>query len=120
MITAVVVVGLASLYIAYTVSYLDGPFGLYRKILAWTGVIQPVYGYNKDIVDYVEVAVEDRDRFITKLVGCFWCLTTWVCLALTVIYVNCSSLNFGQGMFVWLASSGLSGYLHERLVDGEN
>lgn len=118
MITAVIVIGLASLYITYTVRYLDGPFDLYRKILSLAGVIEPVYGYNNDIVNYIEVNVEDSDRFITKLVGCFWCFTTWVSMILTVIYGSCSSLNVGQCVFVWLASAGLSGLLFERIPDG--
>ena len=108
MITAVVVVGLASLYITYTVRHLEGPFGSYHKILSLAGVIQPIYGNDGELLNYIEVT---SDRFIAKLVRCFWCFTTWVCLAITIAYVVCSSLNFWQGAFVWLASSGLSGWL---------
>jgi hypothetical protein len=117
MMTAVIVVGLASFYITYTVRYLEGPFGLHHKVLSLIGVIQPVYDNDNDVVSYVEV---EPDRFITKLVSCFWCVTTWVCLAVTVVYGLCCSLSTGQLAFVWLASSGLSGYLHERSLDGES
>lgn len=121
MIQAIVVIGLASLYLTYTVRYLEGPFGIYHWVMSKCGIHwMPMYDSNGDFVSYVEHTFRSHEKlsFITKLVLCYWCFTTWVCLAVTIIYVSLSSLNFGQGVFVWLASAGLSGWLFERIPDG--
>ena len=118
MIQAIVVVGLASFYITYTVKYLEGPFGLYHKILLLTGNLLPVYDDDGEVVRYVEASVETTNRFITKVVDCFWCLTTWVCLAVTIIYGLVTGMSIAQSFLVWLASAGLSSWLFERISDG--
>ena len=118
MIQAIIVVGLASFYVTYTVMNLEGPFGLYHKILSLAGVMLPVYGDDGKVVSYVDADIKITDWPIAKLIRCFWCFTTWVCLAVTIIYGILSSLNIGQCAFVWLASAGLSGWLFERISDG--
>lgn len=118
MIQAIVVVGLASFYVTYTVRYLEGPFGAYHRILSWLGIHRvPVLDDIEHVVDYVE-EYENMDSFITKLVRCFWCLTTWICLAFTVIYGLLVAMSVEQLFLVWLASAGLSGWLFERVPDG--
>ena len=118
MIQAIVVVGLASFYVTYTVKYLEGPFGLYHKILLLTGNLLPVYGDDGEVVRYVDASIEDTDRFITKVVDCFWCLTTWVCLVVTIIYGSAMGMSIAQLFLVWLASAGLSSWLFERIPNG--
>ncbi len=118
MIQAVVVVGLASFYITYTVKYLEGPFGVYHKILSLAGVILPVYGDDGEVIRYVDADVEIASRFITKVVHCFWCLTTWVCLAITITYGVVMGTSIAQLFLIWLAASGLSSWLFERISDG--
>ena len=118
MIQAIVVVGLASFYITYTVKYLEGPFCLCHKILLLTGNLLPVYGDDGKVVRYVDADIETTDRFITKVVDCFWCFTTWICLAITVIYGLVMGIGIAQLFLVWLASSGLSSWLFERISDG--
>jgi len=118
MIQAIVVVGLAAFYITYTVKYLEGPFGLYHKILSLTGNLLPVHGDDGEVVRYVDASIEDTDRFITKVVDCFWCLTTWVCLAVTIIYGLVIGMSIAQLFIVWLVSAGLSSWLFERIPNG--
>lgn len=121
MIQAIIVIGLASLYLTYTVRYLEGPFGLYHWIMSKFGIHRmPMLNSDEEFIGWVEhtFRTKGRESFFQKLASCYWCLTTWVCLAITIIYVSLSSLNFGQGVFVWLASAGLSGWLFERIPDG--
>ncbi len=118
MIQAIVVVGLASFYITYTVKYLEGPFGLCHKILSLTGNLLPVYGDDGEVVRYVDASIETTNRFITKVVDCFWCFTTWICLAVTIIYGLVIGMSIAQLFLVWLASAGLSSWLFERISDG--
>ena len=118
MIEAVLVVGLVSFYITFTIRYLEGPFGIYHWIMSRFGIDRlPLLDANGLVIGYVE-DMSDSGRFLTKLASCFWCSTTWVSLAIAVIYVWKSSLNYGQGVFVWLAAAGLSGWLFERIPDG--
>jgi hypothetical protein len=121
MIEAILVVGLASLYITYTVRYLEGPFGIYHWIMSKFGIHwMPMLDSDGNFTGYVEhtFRAPGKENFLQKLASCFWCFTTWICLAVTIVYVTLSSLNFGQGVFVWLASAGLSGWLFERIPDG--
>lgn len=118
MIQAIIVVGLTSFYITYVVKYLEGPFGLCHKILSLTGNLLPVYDDDGEVTRYVDADAASTDRSITKVVDCFWCFTTWICLATTIIYGLVMGMSIAKLLLVWLASSGLSSWLFERISDG--
>ena len=98
--------------------YLEGPFGLCHKILSLTGNLLPVYDDNGKVARYVEASVGTTNRYITKVVDCFWCFTTWICLIVTIIYGLAMGMSIAQSFLIWLASAGLSSWLFERISDG--
>jgi hypothetical protein len=79
----------------------------------------PMYDNDGDLIEEIERATTPN-RFITKLVLCFWCFTTWISLAITIVYGLLMDMNIGQLLLVWLASAGLSGWLFERIPYGKS
>lgn len=98
------------------IRYTAGPFDLFVKYRESIGIVNLPVLRGNEIIDYKE-SIETPDRFITKLVSCFWCFTTWITCAVCVIYgllFHVSSLSFP---FLWFASAGLSAFLHE-VIEG--
>jgi hypothetical protein len=111
MLADVAVVGLSTFGLAYILRYTDGPFNLFVKFRGALGLRRvSVYDENGDIVDYVE---ESDDRFFAKLIGCFWCLSTWISLVLSLLIM----IPLLQLPLVWFGALGISGTLH-KFVEG--
>ena len=112
MLSECVVAGVCVFTVAYLLRYTDGPFDIFYHFRIWVGV----YADEVSVVDGIEVTEEIEDPnpagFFAKLVTCFWCLSTWMSLAITILYV----VLFGDMRifpFMWLFATGLSGLLHE-------
>lgn len=118
---SVILVGLASFGLTYMVRYSSGPFNIFYWILSLAGIARyPVLDGDGNIVNYIE-EIETPNRFITKLVSCFWCLTTWISGLLTILYIFAyPNTYWSLWLLIWFGSIGLSGWLYERIPDGKS
>lgn len=109
MLADCVVVGVCVFAIAYLIRYTDGPFDIFYRFRKRIGVY--LEEWDGDVYSG-EVEDPDPDKFLAKLVSCFWCLSTWVSLGVTSLYV----ILYGDSHifpFMWLFAIGLSGVLHK-------
>jgi len=109
-INAVLVLGLASFGLTYLLRYQDGPCDLFRKLRGADGIrYVPVVDYSEKVVSYIEEV--PNDGFFGKLMGCHWCLGTWVSAVMTVAVVALMGGSMVVMPFYWLASVGITGVL---------
>ena len=116
MIQAIVVVGLTSFTITFFLKYMDGPGKIFEHIRRWVKVSIPMISASGQIVNWLED--DEPDTLLANIFACFWCLTTWVTLIVTAVYIIIGYSSWIGLPFIWLASAGLSGYIHARIIDG--
>jgi len=110
-------VALCGFYITYVIRYTAGPFDVFIKFRHKVGIDRlPVLDGHGNIVDYGE-SIDNPDRFITKLVSCFWCFTTWITFVVSALYCLLFQLPLKSFPFLWLASAGLSAFLY-MVIEG--
>ena len=84
MLLKLVILSLACWRISAFISYEDAPFDLMLKFREWIGI--------KHDIDGLPFSVEDTQggRFvfeIAEMVSCVWCLSFWIGLALTLLFL---------------------------------
>lgn len=78
-LSAVIIIGLSVYATAYMLRYTDGPFDIFSRLREWLGVHElPIYEDGTEV--YIGMGEYVDDRFVSRLVACFWCLSTWVAL----------------------------------------
>ncbi len=113
MLEHIIINGLVVFVVAYMLHHLDGPLDVFLKIRKLVGIIDvPVLNDDGNVVDRVR---EVADKPLAKLVACFWCLSTWVSLASTILYGLAVHLSWWQYPILWLASTAISGIINERI-----
>lgn len=112
-ISVCIMLGVISHTITFMLRYTDGPFDLFLRFRALTGVTLPVYLEDTDeVMDYMEPL--EHDTFISKLVSCFWCFTTWISLVVTVLaYILLDIGALATFPFTWIFVIGVSGLLYQ-------
>ena len=111
-------IGIGVFGFSYLVRYLNGPFDILKKFREFVG-IHYIPILNDDSIEDGEVE-EISDLFFAKLVGCFWCLSTWVSIFMCSIYsiVHVISVfDAFTGIFICV---GISGFVHEIVGFLEN
>jgi hypothetical protein len=97
----------------YLVRYTNGPFDLLKKFRELAGIryVPVISGFADPLPDMEEIP----DKFFAKLVGCFWCLTTWI----SIIFCITFSVINGKGIFETFAGIficvGISGFAGEKV-----
>lgn len=56
-----------------------------------------------------------KDKPLARLVGCFWCLTTWISILFCVIYEILYSREIFETFAGIFICTGISGFLNEKL-----
>ena len=107
---------LAAFGVSYIVRYTDGPYEIFRSLRKSVGIIYvPVYDAYLEAEGEVEEV--DESSQLAKVVDCFWCLTTWVSLALTLLLNQDRKMTLAEFVVCWLSATGFSGMLHKFLDD---
>jgi len=114
MIQGIVVVGLTSFTLTFFLRYMNGPWDIFEHIRRWIKLSVPVISASGQIVTWKED--DEPDTLLPKIFVCFWCLTTWVTLIVTAVYIIIGYSSMMGLPFIWLASTGLSGFLHDRII----
>lgn len=94
----------ATFAITYMIRFTDGPgdiFLRFRKLVGFTYIDR-----GDEIVEVVD------DKFLPKLVECFWCFGTWI--ALCVVLLN----TFVPFIVQWFAIIGIAGAVYMWLDNG--
>lgn len=120
-------VGFASYGLTMMVRYTDGPLDIFFKFRVFAGLkYMPIYDEDDGIVDIVEeipkpeLRIDEEDGSVigtinsdvlASLVSCYWCLTTWISLIISLLV--CVLFNIPLFMpIIWLAAIGVSGALY--------
>lgn len=106
------VVSLAVFSITYLLRYFDGPFALLRRFREFVGIkYVPELDSDGNTVDTVEEILQERP--IARLVGCHWCMTTWVALIMFVSYIVVRGVSILWLPVLWFGGVAVSGLLHD-------
>lgn len=110
----IVLIVFSSYGITYMIRYTYGPGDVFLKFRIWMGMrYKPLLDETgMHPAGWIE---EDwhEDSWHAKLVQCFWCLNTWVSLALVLLFPK-----LPIWIYVWFAIVGIAGFLHDRCEDG--
>lgn len=103
--------------LTYLLRYTYGPFNIFKKFRELCGMqYNLVYDAEYEVVmNYDEVEVMEDDKFITKLISCFWCFTTWISIIMYVIYLMWNPILY---FCIPFGLIGLSGAIHNMVHDG--
>lgn len=116
MIEYTVLQGLALFGITWLIRHTDGPFDLFLKLRKLAGIAYlDVYDVNGTKVNIIE---EIPEKFLAKMIGCFWCLGTWIAALLTLYAWHNQYVIQGFEIVVWLGSIGVAGLLYEMIENG--
>ena len=104
----VILVGLSVYSSTYMFRYTDGLCNVFARLREKLGVYTlPVYDDGGEV--YIGISECVDDRVISKLVSCFWCLSTWVAVVYTAIW-----FIFPLYIYV-MAVIGVSGVIYEAV-----
>lgn len=110
------IIALATFGATYIIRYQDGPFHVFHRLRVVSGIeYVPVLNDNGLVIDCVE---EVSTKFFAQLLGCHWCLGTWVAGFLTTLAVALGYVPMTAWMFYWLMACGVTGFLCD-VVRGE-
>jgi len=98
MLENILVLGLVSFTITFMLHDLVGPFEIFRRIREKVGI---------DANFYIVKPSRWADLF-----HCFWCLTTWVCLIISAVFVIFYGLSLILGIYLWLGAVAVSGIIY--------
>jgi hypothetical protein len=104
-------VGLSTFTVVYLVKFTDGPFDIFYRFKKFIGLIIPLYDDGEtSVVSYIED--DDPSGFVAQVVRCFWCFSTWISFVLSIAYILLVNKSVYVFPFLWLASIGISGFIH--------
>lgn len=98
-----IIIGFASYAVTFLVHKTDGPLDVFKRFREFVGFRWE----ESEIYPNEFEKIIDEDKFLAKLFGCFWCLCTWVSVALYLIY------GIVPSIVTVLAVIGLTGFLEE-------
>lgn len=114
----ILLIGFCSFFITYVIRYTTGPFDIFIWFREKIGIVNLPIMRGNDITGYKE-SIETPDKFVTKLVACFWCFTTWITFVVSILYFALFVVPWALFPFLWLASAGLSAFLHAMVERNE-
>ena len=119
----IIVVGLASTFVSWTMAYFNCPFFLLSWLRKTVGVfaskvssfisIKQYTGFKKMVMHPIRSLVKS----FAEIVMCPFCMTPWVALLLSFLVIK--DLSVAQFVVFWFASSGIS-YLFMGVIDGHS
>jgi hypothetical protein len=110
-----IVLAIAVFGFTYLVRFMDGPFDIFIKFRELVGIkyVPTLSSFANPEPDTEEIP----DKFFAKLVGCFWCFTTWIsiffCVAFAIVYAR-GIFDTIAGIFICV---GISGFAYEKMTD---
>lgn len=106
MIDVIVAIGIATFGIVYMVKFTDGPFDLFFKLRRFLSMGDP-YDPEQELPEKLPPV----RLFFYQMFDCFWCLSTWVSLALLLIYAFAIKDFHWLLIIYWFGAVGVSGVL---------
>lgn len=107
------ITALASFGATYIIRYQDGPLHVFHRLRTLSGIeYVPVLDDAGIMIGCVE---EIPDGFFAGLLGCHWCLGTWVSGFFATLLVLLQYTTVGDWVFYWLMFSGVVGFLCDIL-----
>lgn len=114
MIQHIVIVGLIGYVLTTLLLHTDGPLDIFLRFRVYVGLDLPVMGVEP--VTYVRDG--NPTSFVAKLLACYWCTTTWMCLVTAVGYILLGNAPWMKLVFIWLASIGISSLAYTLYTRG--
>jgi len=96
----------------YLLRWLDGPFDVLKHFRMFMGIkyISVYESYPNESNMKISGEIEEiPNKFFAKLVGCFWCLSTWVSIFFCVTYAILHGFGIFEtfvGIFICVGISG--------------
>lgn len=110
MICLILAAGFAVFAIVTILQDTAGPADIFQRFRLWLKVDLEVYDDGPAFISYERDA--EPDGFLAKLYGCFWCLSTWVALALCVWYLLAGRMAWLDLPIVWFGVVGVASLCH--------
>ena len=110
MLNTTILAALAVFGFTYIVRYMDGPFDILKRFRMLAGLRYI------NVIQSNEEIEEIRNTMLAKLVGCFWCLTTWVSITFNIIMTVYMQFTVIDWLFSTFACIAISGVLHSFVV----
>ena len=115
MIVSLVMCSAGAFGATWLLRYSDGPWDLFFRLRKLAGLYLPEYSPTGEVTAWIEN--DEPFGFWAKLVGCFWCLTTWVSLFFALGYILLANLEWWLLFHLWLGTVGISIFAHEVITD---
>jgi hypothetical protein len=104
LLAAIVLNGLVVFIVTYFLTSLEGPWDVFKRLREWAGIQHDADGFPEVI----------KDRFLARLLACFWCTATWVSMATSLLAVFTMGASWYTSWYMWvclwlasIASAGL-------------
>jgi len=110
MIEYIVLIGISTFVITFFVMSLSGPFGIFGKMHDWAVSVK---------VNESMPMLTDCHPFFAGLYNCFYCMSTWVCILVTVLYVFLISIPIRLALPVFIGGLGFCCVLYMVLIPSE-
>jgi len=109
-LTRFILLSLAIFAITHLIRHFEGPFGILLKFREMCGLeYTPVLGIDNKQVGIVEEPIDYNNK-LACFVGCHWCITTWVALAVMLLNVGLVP----DLIYYWFAATAISGMLYNH------
>lgn len=83
-LSVLLIQGLAVFSITFIIRYTDGPFDAFKKLRDVVGIYdEPMYE-GEVYIGVVEVV--EGDKFLAKLLSCYWCVSVWMSLVCLILW----------------------------------
>ena len=109
-----IVLHLSVFGLTYLLRYFEGPFDVLLHFRKACGIqYLPVLDEDGNLVNIIEEPITRQHGWLARLVGCHWCLTTWVSIVAVVLYVWAAATDIMFVPFLIFSCTAVSGLLHD-------
>lgn len=113
MIEAITATGLITFAITYLLKDTNGPNDMFLRLRLAAGIrFAPVWGDHDNVVDTME---EASSSFLSKVIICWWCFSTWIALFTSILYtLVILNYHFWSAIpFIWFGAIAIAGIIHK-------